>query len=66
MESVAKAAYVKKVLTMSSEDYLTRLFVKQADKRRFGDLKKPFVNDGLKGDSSYPMTLKSAVAILKG
>ena len=33
---------------------------------RYGNLKKPFDNDGLKGDMTYPKTLEASALILKG
>ena len=49
MESVAEPAYDHTVSSMASKEYLAWLFIKQADQQQYGDVKKSFVNDGLKG-----------------
>ena len=66
METAAGTEYIKTAKAMAAKEYLACLFIKQADQQQCGELKKTFVNDGLKGDSLFLETLKSAVAILKG
>ena len=66
MEPEDKTEFNQKEATMEREEYLACLFIKHADQQRYRELKKLFVNNGLKGDSSYPKTLEAAVTILKG
>ena len=42
------------------------LFIVQTNSDIFGNLKKLFVNDGLKGNVTYPTTLEAANLLLKG
>ena len=66
MDPREKTACNRKVSMMASEEYLACLFTKQANNKRYGNLKELFVNDGLKGDMTYPKTLEAAILIIKG
>ena len=66
MTPKAKKDFNKRLLTMVREEYLACLFIAQAHGERYGDLKKPFINNGLKGNMKYPKTLEAALLLLKG
>ena len=51
---------------MAREEYPACLIIEQADQNRYVDLKKLFVNNGLKGDTIYPKTLEAVFLIFKG
>ena len=53
----------------ASEEYLTVLFIKQADEIRYGELKTTLANAYLNLTSTvygYPKTLQNALRLLKG
>ena len=49
----------------ASEEHLAFLFIKQVNNERYGNLKKTFVNDGLKGNMTHTKYLEAAVLILE-
>ena len=51
---------------IARNEYLACLFIKQGDNDRFGELKQSFMNDGLKGESTYPNSIEDACILLKG
>ena len=59
----------EEVEVAASEEYLTVLFIKQADEFRYGELKTTLANTYLKPNSTeyrYPTTLQEALRLLKG
>ena len=62
----AKNGFNKKALALASSEYLAGLFTRQADERRFEDLKTSFIKDGLKGYSSYPKDLEATAILFEG
>ena len=52
----AKKKYNKLESAIAREEYLIYLFIAQVHDKRYGNLKKFFVNDGLKGNVTYDVS----------